>query len=376
MRKRGVSKHGSSSAPLASTGASFERRAAAPQDEVGGRVGLPHASLPWRAPAGSSLFSTADQMAVATVSSLPLASIRTQRSGSAAAMSRNELAEDLGERAAPPIRTGRQAPPAFARRRAGGRPPASRSRINVKIGSVRADRQALERSDEPGRQIPRRALISARRIGEPVGNDPGPARKRWQNGLVEMVDAGGGEQECLSGGAEVSRKAGKDRLAQRLRTGRAPWFARSDDGEPERGQALLESLGLNRLADALAALERDETTPGLPGHLARPTRGGFRFNSHPIRVRSPPPTLLANAASKAAADGSFQHGSARIGNERLWDRFGRMPDNLLQKIRKQLKLAARTIPPFRMASTAGPPFRRVSPGRGRACKIFFAEIPV
>src|ERR1700760_1728362 len=34
------------------------------------------------------------------------------------------------------------------------------------------------------------------------------------------------------------------------------------------------------------------------------------------RVRSPPPFLLANAVLKPAADGSSQHGSARIGNER------------------------------------------------------------
>jgi hypothetical protein len=32
--------------------------------------------------------------------------------------------------------------------------------------------------------------------------------------------------------------------------------------------------------------------------------------------RSPPPILLANAVSKPAADGSSQHGSARIGNAR------------------------------------------------------------
>src|ERR1700722_18616655 len=41
----------------------------------------------------------------------------------------------------------------------------------------------------------------------------------------------------------------------------------------------------------------------------------FQFSSNHAE-RSPPPILLANAVSKPAADGSSQHGSARIGNER------------------------------------------------------------
>ena len=98
-----------------------------------------------------------------------------------------------------------------------GRPLEADFRVEVEdqcqIGPVRADRQALERGDELRRQIPRRALIGAGRIGEPVGNDPGSARKRRQNRLVEMVDAGGGEQERLPGGAKSAAKP--ERIASR-----------------------------------------------------------------------------------------------------------------------------------------------------------------
>ena len=48
-----------------------------------------HAKLALSAPAGSSLLSTADQIAAATSGSLRSASMTTQRKGSAAAMSRN-----------------------------------------------------------------------------------------------------------------------------------------------------------------------------------------------------------------------------------------------------------------------------------------------
>src|ERR1700722_9610087 len=41
----------------------------------------------------------------------------------------------------------------------------------------------------------------------------------------------------------------------------------------------------------------------------------LRFSSNHAE-RTPPPILLENAVSKPAADGSSQHGSARIGNAR------------------------------------------------------------
>src|SRR6202008_1767013 len=106
--------------------------------------------------------------------------------------------------------------------------------------------------------ISRRALIGPGRISEPVGDDPGAARQRRQNRLVEMVDTGRGEQESLPSGVKVSRKAGKDRLAQGLGRWGATGLARAHDVKPERGEPLLEPHGLNRLAYALAALERDE----------------------------------------------------------------------------------------------------------------------
>ena len=90
-----------------------------------------------------------------------------------------------------------------------------------------------------------------------------------------MVDAGGGEQERLARGAEVGGEAGQDRLAQRLRARRAARFARPDDGEPERGEALLEPLGLDRLARSLAAFEGDETA--LPARSSARSRARRRL---------------------------------------------------------------------------------------------------
>ena len=55
-----------------------------------------------------------------------------------------------------------------------------------------------------------------------------------------MVDTGGGEQESLPGGVEVSREAGKDRLAQSLGAQRTPRLAGANDVKSERGEALLE----------------------------------------------------------------------------------------------------------------------------------------
>ena len=73
------------STPSAPTGASFE----ALRGASGRGGGVADERLALSAPAGSSLLSTADQMAAATSSSLLSASMTTQRSGSAAAMSRN-----------------------------------------------------------------------------------------------------------------------------------------------------------------------------------------------------------------------------------------------------------------------------------------------
>ena len=191
-----------------------------------------------------------------------------------------------------------------------GRPLEADFRVEVEdqsqVGPVRAHRQALERGDELRRQIPRRALIGPGRIGEPVGNDPGSARERRQNRLVEMVDAGGGKQQRLPGGAKLGCEAGKNRLAQRLGARRPARLARPNDGKPERGEALLEPLGLNRLAYALAALEGDEIAPSPARSSQRLARRRFRPLSNRA-VRSPPP-VLPQAAFQASAEAVSQHG--------------------------------------------------------------------
>src|SRR6185437_4859433 len=112
-------------------------------------------------------------------------------------------------------------------------------------------------------QVARRALIGAGRIGEPVANHPGAALERRQNRLLQMVGAGGGEHERLSGRAEIGRKAGKDRLSERLGARRAAGLAGADHGKTECGETLLEPPRLDRLAGALPALEGDEAAPRL-----------------------------------------------------------------------------------------------------------------
>ena len=136
----------------------------------------------------------------------------------------------------------------------------------MRSGWFSAHGQALERGDELRRQIARRALIGPGRIGEPVGNDPGAARKRRQNRPLEMVGARGGEQQRLPGGAEVGGESGKDRLAQGLGARRPSRLPGSNDRNPKRCEALLEPPGLHRFPGALPALERDETTFCLRGH--------------------------------------------------------------------------------------------------------------
>ena len=68
--------------------------------------------------------------------------------------------------------------------------------------------------------------------------------------------------------AALKSEAKPERIASRKRLGarRTSRLARPNDGKPERGKALFEPPGLNRLAHALAALERDETAPCLRGH--------------------------------------------------------------------------------------------------------------
>ena len=93
-----------------------------------------------------------------------------------------------------------------------------------------------------------------------------------------MIDTGGGKQERLPCGAKLGSKAGKNRLAQSLGAWGAPRLARPNDGKPERGEALLEPLGLNRLARALAALERNEA-PLARGLIGSPRNALLPFLS-------------------------------------------------------------------------------------------------
>src|ERR1700733_10888079 len=130
-------------------------------------------------------------------------------------------------------------------------------------------------------------------MGEAVGNDPGAASKARQDRLVEMVDTGGGEQERLADGVKLAREAGKNRLAQRLGARRPSRLACPNNGDPQRREAFFEPLGLNRLAHALAALERDETASRLRGH--RRLGRGAPSASSPIQSHRTKPTAGPSA---------------------------------------------------------------------------------
>ena len=69
--------------------------------------------------------------------------------------------------------------------------------------------------------------------------------------------------------------------------------------------------------------------------IGAPAPPGSALSLSNRAVRSPPPILLANTASKTAADGSSQHGSARIGNKRAPRRFHLLND-----------ISQRTAPPL------------------------------
>ena len=141
-----------------------------------------------------------------------------------------------------------------------------------------------------------------------------------------MVDAGGGEQERLAGGAKSGREAGKDRLAQSLGARRAARLARADDGKPERGEALRQPLGLHRLPGALPALERDEPAPCLPGHWRARARRCFRSDSHPLAPNEAHRRPSANAALAATALLSMvRRGLATSANWRLREELNRNP---------------------------------------------------
>ena len=162
--------------------------------------------------AGSSRASTTDQMAAAT------SFWRFQRVDDRAALGlgRGNVEERPAQRLMIGERLGLEAVGAPL-------PSSLRSALEARFGRnvenqgevrrVRPDDDLFEPRDIAGRQIARRALIGARRIGEAVADDPCPARQRRKNGLVEMVGARRGEQQRLALGTKLGRETGKDRLA-------------------------------------------------------------------------------------------------------------------------------------------------------------------
>ena len=134
-------------------------------------------------------------------------------------------------------------------------------------------------------------------------------------------------------GAEAGGEAGENRLTQRLRARRAARLPRADDFEPKRGEARLEPPGLDRLAHALPALERDEPAPRAAGSSGAPDARRLPLQcSSNHAEETERPSFAQASASSAANDRSSQHGSAPLGNARKWDRIAGAPGSKPQSL--------------------------------------------
>ena len=171
---------------------------------------------------------TAAQIAAATSPSLGRASISAQRSGSASTIARKaRLSVSWNARPSPSKRSAA----ALAAPRRGARQPFGGGQVEHQreVGPARADRDPLEAGDQRRIEPAGRALIGARRIEETVADDPVAALQRRRDRRVDMVDAGGAEQDRLADRAVARRAARQNDLAQRLGARRAARLAGQHD---------------------------------------------------------------------------------------------------------------------------------------------------
>jgi hypothetical protein len=102
------------------------------------------------------------------------------------------------------------------------------------------------------------ALIGQGRIGEAVGDDPGPGLERRPDRAEEVVAPRRADEQRLGDGVPPPGVAGDEQAADLLGAGRAARLARRDRGDSGAPQRLDEQPDLRRLSRPLAALEGDE----------------------------------------------------------------------------------------------------------------------
>ena len=103
-----------------------------------------------------------------------------------------------------------------------------------------------------------RALISARRIREPVGDDPRSRRQGRFDRLVDMIDPCGREKDCFGGRAKRLDDAGQEHFAQDFGARRSARLAGRNGLNSRFPEMAQEMANLGRFASAFAAFERDE----------------------------------------------------------------------------------------------------------------------
>ena len=170
------------------------------------------------------------------------------------------------------------------RRRGRGRGPrarsGSRSRISGEVG-VEADGERVQGVDGGAEVGAGGALVDAGRVGEAVGDHRGAAGERGADGALEVVAAGGGEEQDLGLGRPAAGVAlDEEASGSPRRPGRRR--ARGSRRPRRRGRAGWRRAGadLGGFARAVDALEADEAPPGhapsVAGQVARAPVAGQR----------------------------------------------------------------------------------------------------
>src|SRR3546814_9764713 len=116
------------------------------------------------------------------------------------------------------------------------------------------------------------ALIGAARIDKTIAQDPGAARQSRADRARDMVGARGGEEQGFASRIPAVVAAFHQKRPDRLGAGAAAGLARRDDIDSACFEGHGKRANLCRLADTLAALQRDETA-------ARQDRKSTRLNS-------------------------------------------------------------------------------------------------
>src|SRR5579883_752994 len=127
------------------------------------------------------------------------------------------------------------------------------------IGADFSQGDVLERVEKAGIQ-PAQSLISARRIGKPVADDPGARGEGGRDLAVDVIDPRGGKEDGFRLRSQVFDFSGEQEVAQRLGAWRTARLARRDSIDTGASQPLDEARDLGRFSDPFPAFQRDEAS--------------------------------------------------------------------------------------------------------------------